>query len=80
MADWVRSLLSLLLETGAHQPNLFMRTGRYTRKAEQQLYVFLFVCALTVELEPVVKVFVDLIVWLTGEGPSALDRVSTASC
>ena len=57
-----------------------MRTGRYTREAEQKLYVFLFVCALTVELEPIVKVFVDLIVWLTGEGPSALNRVSAASC
>jgi len=71
--------LLLLVETGAHEANLFMRTGRYARKAEQKLYVFLFVCALTVELEPIVKVLVDLIVWLTSEGPSALNRVSAAS-
>ena len=56
-----------------------MCTGRYTRKAEQKFYVLLFVCALTVELEPIVKVLVDLVVWLTGESPSALNRVSTTS-
>lgn len=57
-----------------------MRTGRYARKAEQKFYVFLFVGALTVELEPIVKILVDLVVRLASEGPASLNRVSAASC